>query len=138
MQKNRIMDNSEKQPGDLEEKYEYVRLLYSPDTKEEEAYMAYQECMLEQMEKHTAENPTEADFLSGAGRGGMDNLNFKTTPSPNTRHSAVVPLTQPPPPLPRASFAASQIVPPSAMHGIFKNQSYRNASGRRSAPPMLP
>jgi hypothetical protein len=65
-----------------EEKYEYVRLSYSPDSDEQAAYMAYQECMVEQLEKRNAENPTEADtsfaeFLAGCGRldGGAENIN---------------------------------------------------------------
>jgi hypothetical protein len=127
------------------EEYAYVRLSYSPDPAEEEAYLAYQECLLENMEREAAKNPTEADrrfalMLQGTA-GGIANLNYKT-PSPNIRDSAsaFVPLTQPPAPNPYVS-RRSGAVAPNQLHGIFNpygTLSDHMTNGRRSAPPMLP
>jgi hypothetical protein len=120
-----------------------VRLSYSPDPAEKEAYLAYQECMIEMEERDTAKNPKngqDVGFVSSSLK--FDKLNFKT-PSPNTYESAFAPITQPP--VMRgislySSFGSAEsrgtAVAPGQMHAIFNP--YANASGRRSAPPMLP
>jgi hypothetical protein len=129
--------------------YAEVRLSYSQDPEEQEAYFAYQECMLEQ-ERRAAENTTEQDKRFNAQLAG---LNFKT-PSPDSRApSAFVPLTQvPPPPPPRYSFSAAannsggrNVVPAGQMDAILNPYGHLSdhyddsyVSGRRSAPPMLP
>jgi hypothetical protein len=123
-----------------------VRLSYSPDPAEEDAYLAYQECMIEMEERRMAAEA--ARNANGQEMPDMNSLNFQT-PSPNLRDSAFVPLTQPPvmrPPNPHSSFyRTSSAVPASQMNALFNpygmataSTSSEVASGRRSAPPMLP
>jgi hypothetical protein len=139
--------------------FESVPLVYETiDPAEQEAVLAYHECMKEMKERERASvasvaaaKPNEGHhegeprgsreeieaLMFGAAAAGMENLQFKT-PSPAIR-DPFAPLTQP-------IHQRSCVLPPVNYHEIFNPFGYSGPcsygssfqDGRRSAPPLLP